>query len=164
MVACVLIASAGFGADAAPATSDAAAEAEKQKIVTAAAAAAATGAAREVHAPDFLEQIVDLFLEVLNVPASGNTATHYVIAALLLVGALVLRRVVTMFVFRQLKRIASRTETTLDDKLFAALEAPAATFVMLIGIFAALKVLKLTPALDRGLAYGSTIAFTLVIF
>jgi MscS family membrane protein len=27
-----------------------------------------------------------------------------------------------------------------------------------------LKVLKLTPALDRGLAYGSTVAFTLVVF
>ena len=167
MAACVLIVSAGFGAEAAAAgdsTAAADAEANRQKLATAAAAATASGATKEVHAPDFLEQIVDLILEVLNVPASGNTATHYVIAALLLVGALVLRRVVTMFIFRQLKRIASRTETTLDDKLFAALEAPAATFVMLVGIFAALKVLKLTPALDRGLAYGSTIAFTLVIF
>ena len=165
-MAFALCASAGFGADAAPATGEAAttkaAEAEKQTVTMAVAADRVKR--QEVHAPDFLEQVVDLILEALNVPASGNTATHYGIAGLLLIGALVLRRVVTTFFFRQLKRIASRTATTLDDKLFSALEAPVATFVMLIGIFAALKVLKLTPALDRGLAYGSTVAFTLVVF
>jgi MscS family membrane protein len=166
VMAFALAAAVGFGADAGPATGEAAAtsaaEAEKQRVTMAVAADRVKS--QEVHAPDFLEQIVDLILEALNVPASGNTATHYGIAGLLLVGALVLRRVVTTLIFRQLKRIASRTTTTLDDKLFAALEAPVATFVMLIGIFAALKVLKLTPALDRGLAYGSTVAFTLVVF
>src|SRR5262245_272801 len=96
MTVCALVAPAGFSADAVPAATDApstaASEAEKQRI--AAAAAAATAASREVHAPDFLEQIVDMILQVLNVPASGNTATHYVISALFLVGAFVLRRVV----------------------------------------------------------------------
>ena len=167
LVAFVLVLSAATAADASAAGPDAAAkagsEAEKQRA-TAAAAAAAAAATREAHAPDFLEQIVDLILEAVNVPASGNTATHYGIAGLLLIGALVLRRLVTIIFFRQLKRIAARTATTLDDKLFAALEAPVATFVMLVGIFAAFKVLKLTPALDRGLALGSTVAFTLVVF
>ena len=151
-------------ADTAPAAPATPASDAEQKKIAAAAAAAATAASREVHPPDLLEQIVDLLLQVFNIPASGNTATHYGIAALLLIGAFVLRRVVTSLIFRQLKRVASRTQTTLDDKLFAALEAPVATFIMLIGIFAALKVLKLTPALDRGVAYGSTVAFTLVIF
>ncbi len=166
MLAFVLVVPAVFAADAPAvvqdASSKAASEAEKQKIAAAAAASVVT--AREVHAPDILEQIVDLILEALNVPASGNTATHYGIAGLLLLGALILRRLVTSLFFRQLKRIASKTATTLDDKLFSALEAPVATFVMLIGIFAALKVLKLTVSLDRGLAMASTVAFTLVVF
>jgi MscS family membrane protein len=129
------------------------------------AAAAVQGTAHAgPRAPDLLEHFVDSILEAFNVPSSGNTITHFVIAALFLVGALVLRRVVTSLVFGVLKRLAARTTTTLDDKLFPAMEAPAGAFVMVTGIFAALKVLKLSPANDQALAYGSTIAFSLVIF
>ena len=130
----------------------------------AAAAAVATGQAAEIHAPDFLEHLVDSILEAFNVSSSGNTVTHYAIAALFLVGAVLLRRVVTGIVFNYLKKLAARTETTLDDKLFPVLEAPTATFVMITGIFAALKVLKLAPQTDLAIGYGSTVAFSLVLF
>ena len=151
------IASAAEAASAAPA-----AEAEK----TAAAAAAATVAARQAHPPGFLEHVVDAVLDIFNVRSAENenTATHYVIAGVFLLVALLARKLITMFVFRAAKRLASRTNTTLDDKLLPALEAPAATFVMLVGIFAALSVLKLRPELDRGIDYGSTVAFTLTVF
>ncbi|MDB6094912.1 MAG: MscS Mechanosensitive ion channel [Verrucomicrobia bacterium] len=130
----------------------------------AAAAVTANAAGPRVRPPDLLEHFVDEILNLFNVRSSGNTATHYVISLLLIVGALLLRRVVTGIIFRQLKRFASRTETTLDDKLFPALEAPVATFVMLVGIFAALKVLKLSETSDEALGYGSTVAFSLVLF
>ncbi len=144
---------------AAPATTTT--DAETQAIVQKAVAATTV---RDVHAPDFIEHLVDETLAAFDVRASGNTVTHFVISALLLFGALVLRKILTSFIFNQLKRLASRTQTTLDDKLFPALEAPMATFVMLVGIFAALKVLKLSPNLDRMVAYGSSVAFTLVLF
>jgi MscS family membrane protein len=133
---------------------------------TAAAAATVTGAARPAPAPtpDFLEHLVDSILEAFNVSSSGNTVTHYVIAALFLVTGLLLRRVVTNFLFHYLKKLAARTETTLDDKLFPALEAPTATFVMLFGIFGALKVLKLSEAADHYIANGATVAFSLTLF
>ncbi|HWA08693.1 MAG TPA: mechanosensitive ion channel family protein [Opitutaceae bacterium] len=129
-----------------------------------AAAAIASGQAT-ARAPDFLEHVVDVVLELFNVRSNGqNTTTHYVISALLLVSAFLLRRVVTGVIFHQLKKLAAKTETTLDDKLFPAMEDPVATFVMVTGIFAALRVLKLSPDTDRYISAGSTVAFSLVIF
>jgi MscS family membrane protein len=151
-----------IGAAGAALAQDQAAEAAQHANTTAAAAATATD--QVPASPDFLEHLVDATLEIFNVRTSENTVTHYAIAALFLVAAVLLRRVVTTLIFGFLKRLASKTETTLDDKLFPALEAPVATFIMLTGIFAALKVLKLTAATDRFIGYGSTVAFSLVVF
>jgi MscS family membrane protein len=132
--------------------------------LTTQAAAAATVANRQAEAPDFLEHLVDSVLGVFDVRTSGNTVTHYAIAALLLVVALLARRIVTGIVFALLRKVAARTSTTLDDKLFPALEGPAAAFIMVVGIFAALKVLKLSPQSDAYIAAGSQVAFSLTIF
>jgi len=139
------------------------ADAAQQANTTAAAAAVATSQP-PTRTPDFLEHLVDSVLGAFNVRTSENTVTHYVIAALFLVGAVLLRRVVTNILFHYLKKVAAKTETTLDDKLFPAMEQPAATFIMVTGIFAALKVLKLSESTDHYLAAGSTVAFSLVIF
>lgn len=148
--------------EAAGASAKAGTATEAQNLSTAAAAATVLG--KPVPTPGFLEHIVDIILEAFDVRSSGNTLTHYVIAAVLLVGAFVLRRAVTSILFRGLKKLAARTATTLDDKLLPALEGPVATFIMLVGIFAAFSVLKLTLASDRYLSYASTVAFSLVVF
>ena len=135
-----------------------------QQAANSTAAAAVTATGRVPAAPDFLEHMVDIVLEQFNVRTSENTATHYVIAAIFLVVALFLRRVVTNIIFNYLKKLAAKTETTLDDKLFPALEAPVATFVMLMGIFSALKVLKLSDNADHYIAAGATVAFSLNLF
>lgn len=114
--------------------------------------------------PDFLEHLVDEILDLFNVRSSTNTWTHYGIAVLFLVGAFLLRHIVTNFIFGILKKFAARTETTLDDKLFPALEQPVAAFITVVGIFAALSVLKLSETSDVYIGYGSTVAFSLVIF
>lgn len=130
---------------------------------TAAAAAVATGQVH-IRRPDVLEHVIDSVLELFDVKSSENTVAHYVISAMFLVCAILLRKFVTTVFFNQLKRLASKTETTLDDKLFPALEQPVATLVMVIGIFASLLVLKLSETADRAIAAGSTVAFSLVIF
>ena len=155
--ACGLLSAAETAAEQTPAAKDQAANS------TAAAAAVASGHA-QANPPDFLEHLVDAVLSLFNVTTSGNTTIHYVISVLFLVGAVLLRHVVTKIFFGFLKKLASRTQTTLDDKLFPALEAPVAAFIMVTGIFASLKVLKLTPAADNAIDYGSTVAFSLVIF
>jgi MscS family membrane protein len=139
--------------------------AEKQKaLATAAAAATASGVVDKDPAPDFLEHLIDLILALFDIRTSGNTLTHYVISAVLFIVALLARRIVTTLFFPLLRRLASKTQTTLDDKLFPALETPAAVFVMIVGIFASLRVLKLTPELDEYIGYGSRVAFSLVTF
>ncbi len=130
---------------------------------TQAAAAVASGHA-DPTPPDFIGHLVDGLLEVFNVRSSGNTVVHYSIAALLLVLSLLARRIVVHLVFPFLAKIVSRTRTTIDDKLFAALEGPVAAFIMLIGMFSALKVLRLSPAADVAISYGSSVAFSLVVF
>ena len=134
-----------------------------QTTTTAAAATTVLVKSGVPRTPDLLEHLVDEVLGLFNVGSSGNTATHYAIFALILVGAILLRRFVTTIIFNRLKRLAAKTETTLDDKLFPALEGPVTTFVMVTGIFAAVKVLKLSETTDRTIGYGSTVAFSLVV-
>ena len=135
-----------------------------QTTTTAAAATTVLVKSGVPRTPDLLEHLVDEVLGLFNVGSSGNTATHYAIFALILVGAILLRRFVTTIIFNRLKRLAAKTETTLDDKLFPALEGPVTTFVMVTGIFASVKVLKLSETADRTIGYGSTVAFSLVVF
>ncbi|MDP3073498.1 MAG: mechanosensitive ion channel family protein [Opitutaceae bacterium] len=145
-----------------------AAEAEAAASTSAAdlktAAAAAVTVRPPVQTPDFMEHLVDSVLLAFDVRASGNTATHYVICVVLLVVALLARRIVTALLFPLLKRLAAKTETTLDDKLFPALEGPVAAFVMMVGLFTALRVLKLSPESDTYIGHGSQVAFSLVVF
>jgi len=128
------------------------------------AAAAVAGGYVKTEPPEFLEHLVDSVLEIFDVRGSGNTPTHYAIAGLLLVGAFALRRMVTLLIFGFFRKLASRTRTTLDDKMFPALETPVGTFIAVVGAVAALKVLKLSPSTDDAVRYGSTIAFSFVVF
>ncbi len=166
LIFCSFSLTTGVWAQAAAATPTSAADAAgaaQAATTTNAVAAVASGHAAP-RAPDFLEHLVDATLKIFDVKSSGNTTTHYVIAALFLVGAYLLRRVVTTFIFGFFRKMASRTKTTLDDKLFVALEAPVATFVTLIGAVAALKVLKLSPEGDQVFGYATTVAFSLNVF
>ena len=126
--------------------------------------AAAAARAPVVENPDLLEHLVDSVLALFDLRTSGNTVAHLAIAAFLFILALLARRIVTGIVFVLLRKVAAKTESTLDDKLFVALETPAAAFVMVVGIFASLKVLKLSAAADTYLASGSRVAFSLAIF
>src|SRR5258708_4040438 len=131
--------------------------------ITAAAAAVATGNAKK-RTPNFMEHLVDAILALFNVKTSGNTTTHYVVRALFLLGALVLRRILTGVIFAQLRRFASRTKSTLDDHLLPALEGPVAMFVLVTGIFCALTVLKVSDATNENISKASTMPSPLVSF
>ena len=152
------LAAGAFGQDA-----GSSAPASGPDTATQAAAAVASGQARP-RTPDFLEHVVDEVLAIFDIRSSENTVTHFVIAAIFLVAALLLRRVVVSVVFAWLKKLSARTRSTLDDRLLPALEAPVAAFVMLLGIFASLRVLKLPLATDELVGNASTVAFSLVTF
>lgn len=155
----LFLAASALAQDTAPA-----ADAAQQATNTAAAAAVASGAADMPRTPDFLEHLVDVILAAFDVRSSGNTWTHYTIALLITLVAYVLRRVVTTFIFGFFKRLAARTETTLDDKLFPALEGPVKAAIVVVGTFASIKVLKFSATADQTLGYAYTAAFSLVLF
>jgi MscS family membrane protein len=132
--------------------------------VRAAAGSGADGATTLQPASDVLEHFVDWLQLRLFPDGDHSELIHWIACGVLFVAAILLRRVVTSIIFRGLKRLASKTETTLDDKLFPALEQPVAAFVMVLGIFAALTVLKLTPAVDNLVSHGAAIAILGVLF
>lgn len=147
------------------ALAQAAANSDAAQKTAAAATTATTVVVPPERTPDLLEHLVDVVLNALHVANTGdNTLAHYGIAAAFLVCGVLLRHVVTNIIFHYLKKLAAKTETTLDDKLFPAMEQPTATFVMLLGIFASLKVLKLSESTDHYISLGSTVAFSLAIF
>jgi MscS family membrane protein len=115
-------------------------------------------------AADVLEHLAD-WLEHLIFPNGGDSQfVHWITCAAIFLAAILLRRVITHVIFHGLKKLASRTATTLDDKLFPALESPVATLVMVLGIFASLTVLRLSPGVDRIIGYGFNVALIGVIF
>lgn len=135
-----------------------------EALNTAAAAAVATGQAKVPQTPEFIEHLVDLVLDIFDVRGGANTAVRYAISLLILLVAYVLRRVVTIWIFGFFRTLAARTKTTLDDKLFPALETPVATLIVVIGAVAAAKALKLSETADQTLGYAYTMAFSLVLF
>lgn len=136
-----------------------AAGAQTDQTADSAAAAAKTAAQREVT--DVLERFVSWLHQFF--PGIDDKLFHWIACGIVLLAAILLRHVITNVIFHYLKKIASKTETTLDDKLFPALETPVATLVMVLGIFAALSVLQLTEHSDRLVSNGATIAILGVI-
>ena len=149
---------------AADAPASAATSAADKELATKAAAAAVVAADNVERRPDFLEHLVDSVLSLFDIESSGNTTTHYAISGLLLVLALLARAIVTRLVFPGLRRIASKTDTTFDDRLLPALEAPVAALVMVIGMLAAVKVLKLSSEADFYISSGARVAMSLAVF
>jgi MscS family membrane protein len=155
-----LVLGAGVRAqEAVPSASSAAPVADAS---TQAVAAVASGAASPSRPPDFIEHLVDLSLEAFGVNNAGNTWQHYVIAAFILIASYVFRRAFTKLGFGALKRLSSKTETTLDDELFAALERPIGAFIAVFGAVMAVKVLKLSVEADHARVYLQTVAFAVI--
>jgi MscS family membrane protein len=134
-----------------------------------AAQTATAGAAAEVaptlqKANNVLEHFVDWLQGRIFPDGAHSELVHWIACGGLLLAAILLRRVVTHVIFRGLRRLAQKTETTLDDKLFPALERPVATFIMVLGIFGALTALQLSPTVDRLVGHGASIAMLAVLF
>lgn len=121
---------------------------------------AASGEATEE--PEIIEDIVDQALRAADLPAAGNTPTHFAIAAGFVVLALILRVLVVKWIFRLLTRLANRTSWDFDNYVIPAIEGSVKTLILLMGVVGALKVLKLPPAAERALEIGYTIVFSLV--
>jgi MscS family membrane protein len=148
----------------AQAATPASADAAPAALAPAAAPAVAPAAAPHLPANDVLEHFVDWLQLRIFPDGSHSGLIHWIACGLLFLAAILLRRAVTNVIFRALKRLAAKTETTLDDKLFPALEGPVATLIMVVGIYGALTVLPLAPSVDQLIYHGAIIAVLAVLF
>ena len=130
-------------------------------LPAAAPAPAATPAAPRREVTDVLERFVNWLHHFF--PGVDDATFHWLACGIIIVLAILLRHVATNIIFHYLKKLAEKTETTLDDKLFPALESPVATLIMVLGIFGALTALQLSEAGDRILNNAATIAILAVI-
>ncbi|HNC24979.1 MAG TPA: mechanosensitive ion channel family protein [Opitutaceae bacterium] len=143
-----LMTGAAFGAEAAATAAPAAPAAPPIRVE-----------GREVT--DLLERFVSWLHHFF--PAVDDGLFHWIACGVLFIAAILLRHLITNVIFFYLKKLAEKTETTLDDKLFPALESPAATLVMVLGIFASLTVLQLSEQVDRLISNGALIAILSVL-
>lgn len=138
-------------------------------VVTARAADRVLADASAVPAPPAAKKEVTDLLERFVVwlhhffPSIDEQVFHYIACGIVFLAAILLRHVITNVIFFYLKKLAAKTETTLDDKLFPALEEPVAMLIMVAGIFAALTVLQLSERADTIIGNGATIAVLGVI-
>jgi len=129
--------------------------------VQAQAAPPAAAARQSRRVVDLLERFVTWLHHFF--PGIDDGLFHWLACGVVIVLAIVLRHVVTNIIFHYLKKLAARTETTLDDKLLPALEEPVAALVMVAGIFAALTVLQLPEEVDRLINNSAKLAILGVI-
>jgi MscS family membrane protein len=160
----LLLTGAGlFAADAAPEAAGKAADGTASAAVG--TLQVVTPIVQHARGTEFVEFLVNKVLVLAGERTSdSNTLLRYGISALFLVLGFLLRKVITNIVFAVLKRFASKTETTLDDKLFHALETPMATFVFVLGMVCSVKALVLSADADRYVGYLTTVVFSLLLF
>jgi MscS family membrane protein len=133
--------------------------------VQAAAAGAGVGTAAHGSLSDNLLDRTVAWVQTFFTAEHGHNALgHFVAAGLLLVTAILLRKVITHVIFAWLKRLAAKTTTTLDDKLFPALETPVAWLVFVFLTFAGLRVLVLPAWTEAWIGYGFDVAWVAVLF
>lgn len=111
-----------------------------------------------------LEHLVDWLQWRIFPDGSHSRLVHGIACGVLLLAAILLRRVVTDIIFRRLKRLSKTTSTTWDDRLYPALEGPVAALILVVGVYAALTVLKLPPSLDVVLRHGAALAVLAIVF
>jgi MscS family membrane protein len=92
--------------------------------------------------------------------AMDNATARWIACGLILIGAILLRRLIARLIFVPLKKLSARMNNKL---LMPRLEGPTATMVMLCGIIAALTVVPLWDTVPNVIWLGERGALTAVI-
>lgn len=143
--------------------------ADDSKTTTEAAAVVASQHAKPVpvleqSSGSTIEQGLDWARELFLLRIGDNEAARFIASFLVLLAAVVLRRVVIVVVFAFLRKLAKRTTSRFDDRLLAAVQAPASASVLVIGIFVALTILTLPPDIDAFLLLAFKAGLLVVVF
>jgi len=103
----------------------------------------------------------DLVREVWVTGVGGVDFGRALTALAIVLGFLILRGLFTRFVLGFLRRIAARTQTTMDDSLLESLDGPVRLVPIILGLFIAIDYLAFE---DRHAEIGAQVVRTLVVF
>lgn len=95
---------------------------------------------------EWLSAFWDQVLAVWRMEILGVTADRIVIAALVLIFFVLLRRLIAHFIVGSLKRLAAKTETQIDDLVLDGLKQPLTFLPIALGVFLAGQVMELQGA------------------
>lgn len=107
---------------------------------------------------------VDEYLTVFDVPG-----TRILLAALILIIALIFKRLFSIIVLKYLKKLTEKSDTHLDDALLEILNPPLSFLILLFGFYIATLVIgpvneRLTQTLDNFFRLGFVIIFCWLIY
>lgn len=88
---------------------------------------------------------------VLNKFIQNNQVKMALGSVLILLIFLIIDKILTVYVYRWLKSLTSKTETRIDDKFMGAILKPLQWLILTIGVYAALKFLPLPLAADEAI-------------
>jgi MscS family membrane protein len=107
-----------------------------------------------------LLRLIDWLQKTFFPEALDNVTARWVACAIIIVAAVLLRRVVAAIIFSPLKRISRNASNKL---IVPSLEAPTATLLMLCGLIAAISVVPLWETLPNAVWLGERGALTAVV-
>jgi len=93
------------------------------------------------------------FSTVIHLDILGFSIGQLALSFLVLLITMSIRRVLTQFIFRRLHALVTKTKWKYDDQLVGALEKPASALLLIIGIFLAIAILPLEPAVRGFFTY-----------
>jgi len=100
-----------------------------------------------------------------NIVILGVPGTKFIVATIILILSLLLRKIFSIWVLKYIRKLAARTETTLDDALIEILNPPLSFLFLMIGLVITRMVIvsHINPSIDRTLQSILQFGFVIVV-
>jgi len=111
-----------------------------------------------------IEQGLKWAKDILTLRVGDNAAGRIIASFLVLLIAVVLRKFAITVVFVFLHRLTKRTSNRFDDRILTAIQGPASSVVLVLGLFLSLTILELPPEIDRFVLLAFKAGILVVVF
>ncbi|HIA81812.1 MAG TPA: mechanosensitive ion channel family protein, partial [Rhodospirillales bacterium] len=110
-----------------------------------------------------MQNLVELFARVWNGTFAGISVGQLVVAVVVLLVFLLLRRFFARFIITRLKALTSKTKTDIDDHILAALQQPLMFLFLILGLSFVIQWFPFEPSIEKVLVQilQSFVAFTI---
>lgn len=124
----------------------------------------AQSAAEDAEPTEAAEGLFSDLTPVLDVKISDYTVGDFVLSFGIILLTLIIRNILTRFIFARLKGLASRTKMEYDDSILEALEKPVSLFFLFLGLYLSVLVFPIEPETLQLFSVVFRGATTLLVF